>query len=101
MEELDEHALDATVEALKASLSETNETREIPLQEIHCVILDAIGWREASARKTIKLAEYELKAVNDMKAALFRRTIVELGVDTSLYKVEINSQTKQLIVKPK
>ena len=82
--------------------------QELPLNEAHGLILDLIRVKEDSADKTRELADktkaiadHENKEVSRMKQDLFRRVVIDMGVDTQKFKVQINSKTKKLMIEPK
>lgn len=69
---------------------------EIPLQEYESLMVDAIKWREASAQKSLALANKELDDVGKMKQELIRRCVVKYGINTSEYNFSIDSGAKKL-----
>jgi len=118
MSEPDGTELDETIKAIQKSIDNAaagmasvltplpppeppEPPKEFDLTELHSITLDAVSWREAAAQKTIQLANNELREVERMKQELFRRAIMEFGVDTSQYSVSLNSKTRKLIVTPK
>lgn len=76
---------------------EKEKPRIISLNEYERLMIDAIKWREESARAYLKLGQKELDEVSRMKEDLFLRCKVQYGIpDEVEYKLDVGSKTLKI-----